>query len=343
MNRSFFLFLQLTLVLTYAQSQEFNFEFEGVTINGVLTQPNETPKGLVLVVHGSGRTNAVAQNWHGDVRHAITQAGYATYMYDKQGCGKSEGTFDYNQPVQNSAQEVIAAIKALKAKNAPGSQTIGLWGISRAGWINPLVIKAYADIQFWISVSGVYARENFNYLLEENLRIEGLPKDSVDLLVREWAEGNRIMHAGGSFEVAQAATQNLRKNAFLDRFNNGNQITKDAYTAYQKDFMNEAFDETTGQQIYIPNFEQLLSKVDCPVLAVFGEKDKNVDWRITKALYEKTLGPKGQLTIHSYPKANHNLFACETGGFFEFQDHKLPYIRPAGYLEGMIKWLYQLD
>ncbi|MEM8928134.1 MAG: alpha/beta fold hydrolase [Bacteroidota bacterium] len=342
MKKPIFYCLLLFSSLLIAQPQEFNFDFEGVTLNGVLTQPKETPKGLVVIVHGSGRTNAVAQDWHGDVRHALAQAGYATYMYDKQGCGKSEGSFDYNQPVQKSAQEVLTAIEALKAKNIPGSQTIGLWGISRAGWINPLVIQASPDIKFWISISGVYARENFNYLLEENLLLEGMPRDSVDLLVNEWAEGNRIMHAEGSFEAAQAATQNLRKNGFLNRFNNGNQITKEAYVAYQKDFMKEAFDEATGQQIYIADFDKILSKIDCPVLAVFGEKDKNVDWRITKALYEKTLGPKGRLTIHSYPSANHNLFDCKTGGFFEFQDHKLPYIRPEGYLEGMKEWLDHL-
>ncbi|MEM1257130.1 MAG: alpha/beta fold hydrolase [Bacteroidota bacterium] len=343
MHRFFFLFFLLSFAFSFSQSQGVTFDFEGVTLNGVLTQTKSTPKGLVVIVHGSGRTNAVAQDWHGDVRHALAQAGYATYMYDKQGCGKSEGTFDYNQPVQKSAQEVIAAIEALKAAKIPGSHTIGLWGISRAGWINPLVINTYPGIKFWISISGVYARENFNYLLEENLLLEGIPKDSVDLLVKEWAQGNRIMHAGGSFEAAQAATQNLRKNGFLNRFNNGNQITKEAYAAYQKDFMKEVFDEATGQQIYIADFDKILSKIDCPVLAVFGEKDKNVDWRITKALYEKTLGPKGRLTIHSYPSANHNLFDCKTGGFFEFQDHKLPYIRPEGYLEGMKEWLDHLE
>ncbi len=331
--------------LTYAQQKisEFSFKFENQTLHGVLTQPEQPPKGVVLVVHGSGRTNAVAQNWHGDVRHALTQAGYATYMYDKQGCGKSEGTFDYNQPVRNSAEEVLAAIKALKTKDIAGAHTIGLWGISRAGWINPLVINTRKDIKFWISVSGVYARENFNYLLQENLLLGGMPKDSVDLIVEEWAEGNRIVHSGGSFEKAQAATQNLRKTSFLKRFNNYRETTKSDYEAYQPRFMNEAFDPVTGQQIYLADFESTLSQIECPVLAIFGGKDKNVEWRRTKRIYEETLGPQGKLTLITYPEANHNLFVCETGGFFEFQDNELPYIRPEGYLDAMKNWLEGLD
>ena len=117
-------FLLLCSTLILSQEQEFNFEFEGRTLNGILTQPNEDIKGMVIIVHGSGRTKAVAQNWHADIRAAINKAGYATYMFDKQGCGKSEGAFDYNQPVQNSAEEVIAAINALKKGKIPGTQHI---------------------------------------------------------------------------------------------------------------------------------------------------------------------------------------------------------------------------
>ncbi|UOY05074.1 alpha/beta hydrolase [Muricauda sp. SCSIO 64092] len=331
-------------VCAQSQNHLIDFEFEGVTLNGIMTSPkNATPKGLVLIVHGSGRTKAVAQDWYADVREAISKAGYATFMYDKQGCGQSGGTFDYNQPVQNSAQEVIAAIRALKAQQIPGSQTIGLWGISRAGWINPLVINQYPDIAFWISVSGVYARENFNYLLEQNLLLDGLSKDSVALLVHEWAEGNRIAHAGGSFEAARAATQNLRKNAFFNRFTNGNEITREEYETFQEGFMKEEFDEATGQQIHVPNFKDVLSNSNCPVLALFGEKDKNVDWQKTKALYKETMGKHHRLTIKTFPDANHNVFQCRTGGFFEFQDNDLPYIRPEGFLETLTDWLEALE
>ena len=336
-------FLLLCSTLILSQEQEFNFEFEGRTLNGILTQPNEDIKGMVIIVHGSGRTKAVAQNWHADIRAAINKAGYATYMFDKQGCGKSEGTFDYNQPVQNSAEEVIAAINALKKGKIPGTQHIGLWGISRAGWINPLVIEKYPDIVFWISTSGVYARENFNYLLKENLMLEGIPKDSVDLIVKEWAEGNRIVHHGGSYEVAQMATKNLRKTKFLKRFNNGNEMTREAYESFQKKFMLADFDSKTGQQIYIPDFENVLSQIKVPVLAIFGEKDKNVDWKLTKSLYERSMGLGGGLTIKTYPNANHNLFECKTGGFFEFQDNDLTYRRPAGYLEDLTHWLLHLN
>ncbi|MEM6806785.1 MAG: alpha/beta fold hydrolase, partial [Bacteroidota bacterium] len=292
----------------------FSFEFEGLTLQGVLNMPEQsTPKGIVLLVHGSGQTNAVAQEWHYDVRATLVKSGYATFMWDKIGCGQSEGSFDYNQPVQNSAEEVLAAINSLKSKQIPGSDHIAFWGISRAGWIIPLVLQTFKEAGFWISVSGVDEKENFKYLLEENLRIDGLSEDKIELIIGEWVRANQITHSGHSFERWQAATQNLEQNPFILRFRGGSEVTEAGYYAYQKSFMKEELEYETGLQVYIKDFESILSEVYCPVLALFGEKDKNVDWRKTKALYERTLGRQVDLTIQTFPDANHNLFQCKTG------------------------------
>ena len=341
----------LTLLLlffhySFSQADEsyFEFEYEGVSLHGVLNLPqSDSVKGLVLIIHGSGRTQAVAQNMHGDVRMSLVEAGYATYMWDKMGCGKSGGTFDYNQTVQSSADEAIAAIYALQQHKIPGSEEIGLWGISRAGWINPLIINQYKDIKFWISVSGVDDKENFNYLFEENLRIGGMPEDSIQLLSEELKEGARISHTGGSYENYLAATQHLWKNAFWLRFNQTSQPNETGYYAFQKDFMEEKMDSLTGLMVYVPGFDSILSQVNCPVLAIFGEKDKNVDWQKTKALYESTLGKRVDLSIKSFPNGNHNLFQCHTGGFYEFQDEKLPWNRCEGFLDAMKNWIRKLD
>lgn len=331
----------ISLTLNAQMTREiFDFKFEGFKLNGILNQPeNQPPKGLVLIVQGSGATNAVAREIYLDVRSELAQAGYATYIWDKMGCGQSEGTFDYNQPVDNSAQEVLAAIKTLQAKGVPGADKIGLWGVSRAGWINPLVIQEYKDIKFWISVSGVDAKENFGYLLRENLKISGMPADSVELNVQEWKMGNALAHAGASYEMALAATTNLQKNAFLKRFNNGNSTTKEGYYNFQKTFKTQAFDLETSLPIYIEDFDSILSNVNCPVLAIFGEKDKNVDWRKTKALYERTIGANNDLSIRTFPDGNHNLYQCKTGGFYEMQDEGLPWVRSEGYLPSMSAWL----
>ncbi len=321
------------------QSEIFEFECEGVKLNGILNTPEKhPPKGLVLIVHGSGQTNAVEQEWHYDVRELFVRTGYAVYMWDKVGCGKSGGTFDYNQSVQSSAQEVIAAIRALQEQDIPGSNSIGLWGISRAGWINPLVINQFNGIKFWISVSGTDDKENFGYLLENNLRINGHSEDSISLLVEEWKNGNLVSHRGGSYEECLEATTHLRQNSFFLRFTGG-VMTEENYYRYQKSSVDQKMDAESGLAIYIQDFDSLLSQITCPVLALFGEKDLHVDWTKTKLLYENTLGRNSDLTIKIFLDCNHNMFTCKTGGFYEFQDHKLPRVRCEGYLNAMEDWL----
>ena len=336
--------LFLTNSVAQSKKQLINFEFEGVELNGVLNVPkDQTPKGVILIIHGSGRTEAVASNWYSDIRESIVKTGYATYMWDKMGCGNSGGTFDINQSLDSSADEAIAAIKMLKQKQIAPTNSIGLYGGSRAGWINPLVINKYKDIAFWISVSGVDDKENFSYLLQENLRIEGLPKDSVNLIVNQWLEGIRIAHAGGSHKDYMNATQDLQKNKLWSRFvtENYGELTEEVYIGFQKPLMKERLDAATGLPIHIENFDALLSKVDIPVLALFGESDMNVDWRKTKALYEKSLGPNTELTVETFANCNHSILQCKTGGIYEFRDNKLPYKRCKGFLEAIENWLNQ--
>lgn len=329
---------------SFAQNkmEVLDFDFQGVMLNGVLNIPeNIIPKGIVLIVHGSGRTNAIAQDWYIDVRKSILKSGYATYMWDKMGCGKSGGTFNYNQSVQNSALEVIAAINTLKEKKISGSGEIGLWGISRAGWINPIVINKYEDIKFWISVSGVDEKENFKYLLEQNLKINEYSKDSVQLIVEEWLVGTKITHSGGSFEEYKIATTNLNKNHFWLRFTNGG-ISEEGYYKYQQTFMKEKLDKDSGLQVYIEDFDSILSEIKCPVLALFGENDMNVDWLETQSLY-KTALVHTNLTIKTFPYCNHNMFHSSTGGFYEMQDKNLPRERCNGFLDTITNWLNELE
>ena len=52
------LFLIITNLKAQSNRQILEFEFEGVLLNGVLNLPkDQKPKGIVLIIHGSGRTD----------------------------------------------------------------------------------------------------------------------------------------------------------------------------------------------------------------------------------------------------------------------------------------------
>jgi hypothetical protein len=61
-----------------------------------------------------------------------------------------------------------------------------------------------------------------------------------------------------------------------------------------------------------------------------------VDWRSTKALYERTMGRN--LTVVTFANANHNLHQARTGGVREMMEMQQREAVP-GYKEAMADWL----
>ncbi len=325
-------------------TERLSFEANGLRLSAILDTPEaRDAKALVILVHGYGATNVVEQNWYYDLRSRFAAAGITSFVWDKPGCGDSEGEFDANQPVASSADEVVAAAEFLRDRNAPGADKIGLWGVSRAGWIAPLALSRDDDLAFWISVSGVDGKESFGYLLESNWRLEGYDEARIDQLLSEWRRGNEIGATGGSYEAFREATSDYRADPFV-RYLAGSDdaFGRESFDAVQSEWARSKpqFDES-GLMIYVDEFPELLSQLDIPVLALFGEKDTSVDWRSTRALYEGTIGrnPNASLTVATFPEANHNLHKADTGGFKEMLEIlNAPEMAP-GYYETILEWL----
>jgi alpha-beta hydrolase superfamily lysophospholipase len=324
-------------------TQRFEFVSNGNRLSGFVDVPaGGAARAMIVIIHGYGKTDVAGQGSYYDLRSQFTQLGISTLIWDKPGCGESKGTFDADQPVESSAREVLDAIRYARESKLPGSQKVGLWGISRAGWIAPLAITQDPKIAFWISVSGPDDKENFPYLLESNLRIEGRTEAEIKLLLGEWRHGFEVTSRSGTFEDYLLATQTLRRDPFMMLLSDGKDEDQAAFLAQQKQFLSGTFqvDEATGLMIYVPQFQHMLTRVNVPVLAIFGEKDRNVNWRNTVPLYSKTIGenPNASLTIKTFPDGNHNLQQARTGGLREMlqmREHRAS----SGYYEAMADWL----
>ncbi len=325
------------------RTQRFEFVSGGSRLSGFVDTPADgAAQAIIVIVHGYGETDVAGRTSYYDLRSRFTALGITTVIWDKPGCGESEGTFDINQPVDSSAREVLDAIRHLRESKLPGAQKIGLWGISRAGWIAPLAITQDPGIAFWISVSGTDDKESFPYLLESNLRIEGRKEQEIKTLVGEWRRGFEITRRGGKFEDYLAATENLRRDPFMKSLSGGSDEDKAAFLAEQERFLSGKFqvDEHTGLMIYVANFQDMLAHVNVPVLAIFGEKDSSVNWRGTAALYSRTIGenPHASLTIRTFPDGNHNIQQARTGGLREMLEVR-ERRASVGYFEAMEDWL----
>ena len=343
----FTLFVTCQVLQAQSSSKPFQFQFENKTLHGYIETPENTvSKAVVLLIPGYGKTYFSEGRTYPLLRKKLLEYGLTVVRWDKMGCGDSEGVFDANQPVESSAREAFEAIKTIKKLKVQGSEKIGLWGLSRAGWVCPLINDLY-PVDFWISVSGPTDKENYGYLLKSNLMIEGKTEQEAERLYQSWMLSQRIFFTGGKYEDYLDAKRPLTKDSLAARlfgFKDVTEITQEGRKKYKEQqtlYMNTDdgyFDTQSGLWTYIEKFDQLLSKVNCPVLAIYGENDSQVDWRDSKVLYEKVYGKKGKLTVKTFSNCNHILRTCKTCGYREdLSESNWAYCD--GYFETMKEWL----
>ncbi|MEM8897285.1 MAG: CocE/NonD family hydrolase [Bacteroidota bacterium] len=328
-------------------SEPFEFQFENKTLRGLIEKlGDQTSKAVIIIIPGYGETNFVEGNWYSGLREKLVSYGLTVCLWDKMGCGNSEGVFNVQQPIENSAEEAIAAIQQLKKLNISGSDKIGFWGISRAGWIVPLINEKF-PIEFWISVSGTDDKENFGYLLKSNLLIAGKGGEEAERLYQAWMDGHRIYCTEGSLEDNITAIRPLLQDSTSRRlfgYQAESELTEEDRKKYLQDqqlYTSKGYYDTeSGLWVVINDFDKTLLNMHCPVLAIFGANDSQVDWRKTKKLYEETIGtnPDSELTVSVFEQCNHSLQKCITCAWGEDLS-SLQWQACDNYYETMEKWL----
>jgi pimeloyl-ACP methyl ester carboxylesterase len=328
-------------------TRDFEFVSGNKTLSGIIDQPaHGNTRALIVFVHGSGVTDIRRENRYFDLRRRFAELGIACATWDKPGRGRSEGEFDENQPLEESTQEVLDAIAYLRTSKVPGSNKIGIWATSHGGWVAPIALSKDPDIKFWISVSGPPAEDNKYYLIKSNLPLEGRTQEETARLMDEWKRGREIFFQGGDYNAYLAATKNLRKDPavfyFAGDLTGSSKEYEAEQDAYRKGKDKQQFDQETLSIIRVQNFDQMLSRLDIDVLALFGEKDTNLNWRKTRDLYESTIGrnPRATLAVRTFPDGNHGITVSATGSVREIEGTPLDAgVKCKGYYETQIDWL----
>ncbi len=135
------LFSEANAADTY-QIDEIEFDSAGATLSASIIEPKDRDVyAAVVFVHGSG-----PQSRNLDIAKRFADNGIMALVYDKRGVGKSGGNYEGKQSVSGKnidllADDSLAAAKFLSSYHASEGLTIGLSGISQAGWIVPLAAK----------------------------------------------------------------------------------------------------------------------------------------------------------------------------------------------------------
>ena len=104
-----------------------------VKLAGELVRRAEKPKGVIILVHGSGDGPRRAYDlW----TNFFLSREWAVVVYDKRGSGSSTG--DWHEANFNLlADDARKVVRWVRAQRELFGLRIGLWGVSQAGWIIP--------------------------------------------------------------------------------------------------------------------------------------------------------------------------------------------------------------
>ena len=330
------------------RAEPFTFTYDGLTYAGYIDQPEDgEAKGLVLLIPGHGRTEVTEGHTMRYERERFIEWGYATAIWDRAGNGLSEGEYDHNQPVQDSAREAAAALDALREMGAPGVDTVGFWGVSRGGWIAPLAIVEDGDVDFWISVSGPDGLETFGYMLRRNVELDGRTPEQARRVSDAWAEAQRLLNdPGATYETYLETVEPLHDDPWFSELDGSGPPTREEFEATHRERLADPMeiDPETGMPVMVRNFDRVLNALDMPVLAIWGDKDSQLDWRAARALYEATLGtdPQSDLTVRVLENCNHSMRVVETGAYREDLSADGLGQRCAGYTDAMRVFMEEL-
>ena len=283
------------------KEESVSFTNAGYTFNGTLTLPENYTKQtpVVLMVTGSGQQNRDEELFEHKpfavIADALARQGIASLRYDDRGWGDKSVNFA-NFTTDDFRQDAAAALPLLRKR----FNKVGILGHSEGGTI-AMMLAAEGKVDFIVSLAGmaISGKETLVMQNRQAMSSIGLPKDMVDSYC---ATISNILN-----EIA-----NGKKTS---------EITIDGVPDNLKPILKKSLEQANSP--YIRHFitvdaSKQLSKIKCPVLALNGTKDTQVDCAANTTLLEKGL-INSKHTIKKIEGVNHLFQHCTTGNVVEYQ------------------------
>ena len=283
------------------KEESVSFTNAGYTFNGTLTLPENYTKQtpVVLMVTGSGQQNRDEELFEHKpfavIADALARQGIASLRYDDRGWGDKSVNFA-NFTTDDFRQDAAATLPLLRKR----FNKVGILGHSEGGTI-AMMLAAEGKVDFIVSLAGmaISGKETLVMQNRQAMSSIGLPKDIVDSYC---ATISNILN-----EIA-----NGKKTS---------EITIDGVPDNLKPILKKSLEQANSP--YIRHFitvdaSKQLSKIKCPVLALNGTKDTQVDCAANTTLLEKGL-INSKHTIKKIEGVNHLFQHCTTGNVVEYQ------------------------
>lgn len=271
------------------------------TFNGTLTLPENYSKNtpVVLMVTGSGQQNRDEELFSHKpfavIADALARQGIASLRYDDRGWGdKSVNFADFT--TDDFRQDAAAAIPLLRKR----FNKVGILGHSEGGTI-AMMLAAEGKADFIVSLAGMAISGKETLIMQNHQAMSaiGLPKETVDSYCNSISKAlDEIASGKKASEINIDDVPVALKPVTI-------KALQQADTPYVRHFLTV-------------DVGKLLPKIKCPVLALNGTKDTQVDCEANTTRIEKGLA-NCKHSIEKIDGVNHLFQHCNTGIVTEYQ------------------------
>ena len=301
-------------------TEEMTFSNGDITLNGTLTLPEGWDKStkVVVMVTGSGQQNRDEELFEHKpfavIADALARKGIASLRYDDRGWGNKAIRFtDFT--TDDFKQDAAAGIDFLRRK----FKSVGVIGHSEGGTI-ALMLASEGKADFIVTLAGM-AISGKQTLMNQNLaslRSIGMPEE----MVKKYSDV--ISDIFDKVAAGQDIDEYLKGAENMENFKPIIEQAKKLLTSpYMRHFI------TIEIQSSLPN-------IKCPVLALNGKKDTQVEYKQNLEVLESGLTNCSHETI-AYDDLNHLFQHCATGSIVEY--HQIEETISQEVLDKIISWI----
>lgn len=243
---------------------------------------------------------------------AITRAGLEVLRCDDRGVGASTGSFD-RATTLDFADDALAAVTALRARPEVVKTRVGILGHSEGGIVAPVAASRSPNVAFVVLLAPP-ALPGRDLLHLQRAWLERRAGESADEIARtraRWDEAYAIVVAEHDDAAAKARLRHLYEQlpaparADIDRSGGADNAISHLLTPWFRTFL--ALDP-----------RDYLAHLRVPVLALFGERDMQVDPKANLPQLRKALATDADVTVRELPGLNHLLQPATTGAPEEY-------------------------
>ena len=290
-----------------------------IQLAGTLTSPRgDGPFPAVLLITGSGpqdrNETLMGHRPFLVLADYLTRRGIAVLRVDDRGVGGSTGNV-MRSTDDDFADDVLAGVAFLKGRKDIDGKRIGLIGHSEGGLVAPMAAARSPDVAFIVLMAGVGVPMERILETQGAMILKGLGVSDNVIAVRQ-AVLPKALHILRTEKDDPIAEKKIRKLA-----KEGEAMLTEADRKLLKPL--RAQEEAQIKMMLTPWFRALvtyqpaaiLKKVKCPVLAINGEKDLQVEPKENLGAIAAALksGGNTRCTVRELPGLNHLFQTAKTG------------------------------